>query len=52
VYLTTKEETAWGSVLGALVGAVLALPCPESEQGPDSSAVPDKRARDEDAPCC
>jgi uncharacterized membrane protein len=26
MYLTTKEETAWGGVLGAFVGALLALP--------------------------
>lgn len=26
IHLTTKEETAWGGVLGAFVGALLALP--------------------------
>lgn len=26
MYLTTKEETAWGGVVGAFVGALLALP--------------------------
>jgi uncharacterized membrane protein len=26
MYLTTKEETAWGAVLGAFIGALLALP--------------------------
>lgn len=26
MYLTTKEETSWGGVLGAVVGALLALP--------------------------
>ena len=26
MYLTTKEETAWGGVIGAIVGAVIALP--------------------------
>src|SRR4030095_511382 len=26
MYLTTKEEAAWGGVLGAFVGALVALP--------------------------
>jgi uncharacterized membrane protein len=39
VYLTTKAETAWGSVLGALVGAVLALPVAAFASVPAAAAA-------------
>ena len=39
VYLTTKDETAWGSVLGAAIGAVLALPVAAFASVPAAAAL-------------
>jgi uncharacterized membrane protein len=39
MHLTTKEETAWGGVLGAFVGAVLALPLVALAAAPASAAA-------------
>ena len=39
MHLTTKEETAWGGVLGAFVGAVLALPVAALASVPAAAAA-------------
>jgi len=39
MYLTTKEETAWGGVLGAFVGALLALPVAALASVPAAAAA-------------
>ena len=39
MYVTTKEETAWGGVLGAIVGALLALPVAALASVPAAAAA-------------
>jgi uncharacterized membrane protein len=39
MHFTTKEETAWGGVLGAFVGAVLALPVAALASAPAAAAA-------------
>ena len=39
MYLTTKEEAGWGGVLGAFVGALLALPVAALAAGPAAAAA-------------
>lgn len=39
MYLTTKEETAWGGVLGAFVGVLLALPVAALASVPAAAAA-------------